>query len=835
MTITFGKALKRARIEAGLRLRALGDAVGYSEAHVARLEKDQRIANPDIVADRFLPALGLARDSVTGIELLRLAKSGVRARASERVARLNAPTTHLPTCQTRFIGRTRERARLRQLIENGTRLISLVGPGGVGKTRLAVEVAQSAHDERTFRDGVCFVELAALTDSAQIAPALTAAIGAPMTTRDIHPADYLRDRNALIILDNCEQLLDGVRALVSRLQLSCPKLTVILTSRERLHMPGETPFEVPVLSLTDATQLFFDRVQSVLNDGTVVALEDGSVRALCNRLDRLPLAIELAASRSNALSPEEIQALIAENRFSTISDGNHGADPRHRTLYNLIDWSYSLLGESERMLLRRLSVFSGGWTLESAEAVCADGELLERGQIVNLLMRLIDKSLVLIASSTPPKRFALLDSIRSYAQSALSTGDEYRQTRARHLQHVADLGSRAEAHLRFAEQKLWRERLRADHDNIVAALTWAAAAGAHATGARLILDTFWYWFETVHWDDYLHWLRVFILDQSRADARQNAIALMYMTRMLAHQGNWEQAEAAGREALKIARKLRDHATCASTLIMLSWVTNDRIRGLNVVRQAVRIARQHDLRWELSVALLSEGSHLGLLGRATQAIAIFEECIAIARAHSDLGTMTTALFELCKMHAAQKDFASARQVAEDALHQCDTGAPSHTRTRALLTVGRLAVDQGDARRAAQVIDEAIALFPAIGHASLLAEFLVLAGALAQRAGDGYTAVRLLAASEVMIASTRIYQTASDRARGETLHQDLLITLDATAVGKAWREGALMTPEACMELARNVLDPLLLVADPNADRQEQPAAPSARGVAVTSIGD
>jgi predicted ATPase len=589
--------------------------------------------------------------------------------------------------------------------------------------------------------------------------------------------------------------------------LSCPALTVLLTTRERLHIPGETVFELPVLSQSDAMELFCNRVQSVLPDAAASSLSDEGVRALCNRLDRLPLAIELAASRSNALSPDEMLALIADNRFGTLLDGNRGVDPRHQTLYNLIDWSYKLLSESERTLLRRLSVFSGGWTLESAEAVCADGELLERRQTVNLLMRLIDKSLVVIESRASTKRFTLLESIRRYAQEALSSGDEYRTTRERHLQHFAALGAQAEPHLRFSEQKAWRERLREDHDNLVAALGWSVASGNHVTGARLIVETFWYWFETVHWDDYLHWLRATILDQPRSEPQMIAVALMNMSRMLANQGNWEQAEAAGREALKIARKLRDHAVCASTLIMLSWVTNDRIRGLNVVRQAVRIARQHNLRWELSVALLSEGSHLGLLGRNAQAIAVFEECITIAHGMTDLGTMTTALFELCKMHAAQKNFEAARQVAEDALRLCDNSAPSHTRTRALLAVGRLAIDQGDALRAAQVIEEAIGLFPLLGHASLLAEFLVLTSALAQASGEGYAAVRLLAAAEVMISSTRIYQTASDRERSETLHQDLLRTLDAAAIGQAWRDGAQLLPEACIELAQHVLDPHL----------------------------
>jgi predicted ATPase/transcriptional regulator with XRE-family HTH domain len=802
MMTTFGKALKRARIDAGLRLRALGDAVGYSEAHIARLEKDQRIASPDVVAERFLPALKLAVDSTSGCELVALAQHSVRTRADKRIARLDASVSRLPTLQTRFIGRARESARLRHLLNGASRLITLCGPGGVGKTRLAIEVAQGLQEEQTFPDGISFVELATLTADTQIEAALASALAVPIATRDLHPVDYLRERHALIIFDNCEQVLDSVRALVTRIQSTCPRVVVLLTSRERLNVAHETTFDVPVLSPGDATSLYTDRVQTGMALHDRGELEIESVRALCNHLDRLPLAIELAASRSKTLSPQQMLALIGDNRFNVLSDGNRSADQRHQTLHNLIDWSFNLLSAAERMLLRRLSVFSGGWTIEAVEAICAD-DLLKRNDIVHLLMQLIDKSLVVIDARLATQRFTLLESIRAYAKDALSTGDEYRQTRARHLAYCVQLCAQAEPHLRFSQQKVWRERLRLDHENISVALAWAAAANGQALGAKILIDTFWYWFETVHWDDYMRWLRIMILDQTRSEPHATAVALLNMSRMLANQGNWEQAEAAGREGLKIARKLGDYSVCTCTLIMLSWVTHDRVRGLNVVRQAVRLARQHALRWELSTALLSEGSQLGLLGRSAQAITVFEECISIARETDDLGTLTTALFELCKMHAAQKDFAAARAAAEEALHNCEVGTPSHTRTRALLAVGRLAIDQGDTVRAVQVIDEAIELYALLGHASLLAEFLVLASTLAMRSAQCHSAIQLLAGAEVMLSSMRIYQTWNDRARVDTLHQDLLATQDAALVNAAWRAGAQLSAEACIALAHVVI--------------------------------
>ncbi len=500
----FGSALREARIKAGLRLRKLGEAVGYSEAHLARLESAQRVPNPGIVAERLVPALGLDVNSGAGKRLIELAQQAHQRRMADRSKRPLPAKSRLPAQITRFVGRTRERSRLHQLFSSADRVITLCGPGGVGKTRLGLEVGAMLVDEDAFRDGVWLIELAAITDPATVAITIAEMFGAAGESGNAEAlADHLHDRNGLLFIDNCEHMLDTVRALAIQLLASCPHIKLMLTSREPLNISGEVVFVVPPLSAPDARELFNDRAQAATPDMRFSDAEQTQVQSICEALDGLPLAIELAASRLRNMSINQIAAFLASrSRFALLTDGNRGAMHRHHTLRNLIDWSFSLLTEAERTLLRRLSVFAGGWRLEAAEAVCADGAFLRHEHIFDLLMNLAGKSLVTIEARGEHQRYRFLESIREYARDALSLGDEYQQTRGRHLEFVRQLADGAEANLRFDQQNIWRELLQNDHENILVALAWARDTGAHAIGGKILLSTNWYFYDSVRWEEY---------------------------------------------------------------------------------------------------------------------------------------------------------------------------------------------------------------------------------------------------------------------------------------------------------------------------------------------
>ncbi|CAA9531660.1 MAG: Cyclase homology domain / Predicted ATPase / Transcriptional regulator, LuxR family [uncultured Solirubrobacteraceae bacterium] len=396
----------------------------------------------------------------------------------------------LPEQLTSFVGRSGELARVRELLGE-VRLLTLVGAGGCGKTRLAI---QSGSDGAAgFPDGVWWVELAALENAELLPSAVTAALGlrdrrgqAPLEVL----LEHLRPRRALLVLDNCEHLLGACAKLVDTLLRSCHGLVVLATSREALGVPGESPFRVPSLSLTaesgslravaqsDAATLFVDRAGQANPSFTVTEDNAPAVATICERLGGIPLAIELAAARARVLSAEQI-ARALDDRFHLLTQGGRMAAPRHQTLRASIDWSHDLCSEPERMLLRRLSVWTGGWTLEGAEAVSA-GDGIERRAVLDLLTALIDKSLVETEERAGEIRYGMLETIRQYAAEHLAEAGEVDATRARHMAWCLQLAERAEPELVRHNAGHWMMRLEQEAGNLRTALARAVAGDSDA-------------------------------------------------------------------------------------------------------------------------------------------------------------------------------------------------------------------------------------------------------------------------------------------------------------------------------------------------------------------
>jgi predicted ATPase/DNA-binding SARP family transcriptional activator len=398
---------------------------------------------------------------------------------------LGAGKHNLPAPMTSFVGRAQEIVEVKRTL-GMTRILTLAGAGGSGKTRLAFEVARDLIG--AYPDGVRMVELAPLSEPGLVAQEVAGALG--ITERPGEPlvdtlVDSLTDKEMLLVLDNCEHLIDAAARLAEELLRSCPRLRILATSRELLSITGEAVLQVDPLSLPDtdgvasveglmryeALRLFVDRARLRLPDFELTQQNAGAVARVCRKLDGMPLAIELATARMGALAVEQVAERL-EVTLDVLSGANRTAAPRQQTLRATIDWSHRLLSEDEQMILRRFSVFARGWTLEAAEAVCSGGGI-EQEEALDLLGGLVDKSLVVAGVATDGAvRYRMLESIRQYAWENLEQNGEADEVRDRHAAFFLALAEEADPKLAGPQQGVWVERLEAEHDNLREALSW---------------------------------------------------------------------------------------------------------------------------------------------------------------------------------------------------------------------------------------------------------------------------------------------------------------------------------------------------------------------------
>jgi predicted ATPase/DNA-binding CsgD family transcriptional regulator len=413
-------------------------------------------------------------------------------------------TTPGPVQLTSFVGRRAELAAVSALLR-GRRLVTLTGVGGAGKSRLAARLA--ADRDGRWPDGAWWVELEAVTDPAQVAEVAAATIGVlvePVQGSLRSLTVQLRDRRALICLDNCEQVLEGAAEVAQALLRSGAEVTVLATSREPLGVAGETVWQVPPLSEDDALALFLERASLVRPGFTLDGSSEVAVRTICRRLDGIPLALELAAAWLRTLAPRQI-ATGLDDRFALLVRAPRGAVPRHRTLEASIEWSHALLAEPDRVVFRRLAVFAGGFGLEAARAVAAGGAVAHDG-VLDALGRLVDKSLVVAEERDGEARYRLLETIRQYAADRLADAGEAAATRDRHLDWFLAFVEALEPELE-RDLDAWRARLEREHDNLRAALAWGLAATDAERGRRLAAGLSWLWHLHRHGREGLEHLR----------------------------------------------------------------------------------------------------------------------------------------------------------------------------------------------------------------------------------------------------------------------------------------------------------------------------------------
>ncbi|MGE5378340.1 MAG: adenylate/guanylate cyclase domain-containing protein [Bacteroidota bacterium] len=516
------------------------------------------------------------KDIVRPVQTYQVAAPGLPS-VFPPLATLDSLNHNLPAQLTSFIGREREIAEARLSLAS-TRILTFIGPGGTGKTRLSLQVA--AEHLSAFRDGVWLIELAPLTEASYVLSNLASTFhlrevpGTPMLDT---VTDYLRGKQSLLVLDNCEHLIETCARIVDQLLHACPKLKIITSSREALGIPGETIFRVPSLSLPEdpdwhdarellhyeATRLFAER--AVKANPQFALTEDNApyVTQVCRRLDGIPLAIELAAARVKMFTPRQIAERLSD-RFKLLTGGSRTALPRQQTLRALIDWSYLTLGEMEQTVLRELAVFFGGWTFEAAEAVVGEIEALDG------LSGLVNKSLVNVEEKEGDSRYRYLETIRQYAMEKLLDSEDGVDVRNRHLAYFMEYAKRAEEHFGTAQRALWLNRLEMEHDNLRSALGWGLENDPEST-LRLVCSLPVFWRSHSYLTEGCNWCQSALahtqalppagpdLDRLRTQAF-TALATLSLNR-----GDHRTAQSAARQAAALARQLEDPLQLARAL------------------------------------------------------------------------------------------------------------------------------------------------------------------------------------------------------------------------------------------------------------------------------
>jgi predicted ATPase/DNA-binding winged helix-turn-helix (wHTH) protein len=637
--------------------------------------------------------------------------------SAEASASDSSPVRHrhnLPAELSSFIGRRRELEELPLLLA-GSRLLTLTGSGGVGKTRLGLRLASDLVDG--FPDGVWVVDLGALSGPdlipATVASALGLREGAHRSARQAL-LDYLRERRVLLVIDTCEHVIDACAELVEVLLREAPQLRIVATSREALGVPGEIVYRVPSLAVpedsstfaalidADAVRLFIERATASDPTFQATVTNAGSIARICRGLDGIPLAIELAAPRVVVLSPEQIEARL-QDRFRLLAGGVRTAVARQRTLAATVEWSYQLLSRDERLLLNRLSVFPASWTVEAAEHVC-DGEPIYRGEILNLLSRLVDKSLVVLDRlATDQHRYRLLQTVRDFAAARLA---EDGATECSRLQHFAYFFTRfgdSQQVLRGINQVPRLEQLRMENENLRAALEWGFSAKAREEHAvELASALFWYWTKRGLFEEGKRWLQRATAVQVPFCAR--ARTLYGLAHMHHFQGDQSLVARCGAEVESLGREAGDEWAVSVGCFIQALAAFE----LGNVDQAYARARAARDAADACGDIIEHGGPLMILanvalvrGCQEDALQLYEESISVHRRAGDIWGLSILLSISAGLRLVRDDLEAAYRQGAEALSLCQALQDPRGIAWSLEVFAGLRAAEGDADGAARL--------------------------------------------------------------------------------------------------------------------------------------
>ncbi len=782
--------LVRDELPAGVTLRDMGER---RLKDVVRPERVYQVVIPDLPAD-FPP-----------------------------IHTLDARRHNLPAQITSFIGREKEMAELGQLLD-AYRLVTLTGAGGAGKTRLSLEVATQHLDQ--FPDGVWLAELAPVAARGLIPPTLLSIFN---LREDPHRSavellsDYLRGRSMLLLLDNCEHLIEGCAVIAEALLSACPQLHVLATSREALGIPGEVDYHIPSMSTPDTShlppldelagvesvRLFLERAAAVKTGFQLTHANAPFVAEICSHLDGIPLAIELAASRMKALTPEQVASRLGD-RFRLLTGGSRTALPRQQTLRATIDWSYSLLSEQEKTLFRRLAIFAGGWTLQAAEEVC--GERRDSFDVLESLTHLVEKSLVSTEESAAEIRYRRLETIRQYSYEKLLETDEVDALRDRHLDFFVRFAESVDENLKAGDQILWQKRMAAELDNLRAALEWGLLR--HPDSAlRIAGASNLFWTAGGFSAEGFRWTRqalervdktpipADVTAEQRLLAR--ARALRGLTRLYLSLGDNANAKRVAEEAVSLYRQSGDRRGLAFALVILAYpleFLGERTQAEAALHEANGIAHA-----EGDVYVICRS--LNRLARVVVDLysdlnlpqAYLEESIHLARGAGLRSQEAQAIEILGVIAAYRKDYDLARRLYQESLGIYEEiGAPFN----AILEKSNLAHLErqlGQYVRALGYYRETIVAFRDMGQMGAVAHQLECFGFIALAQDEDERALRLFAAAGRLREESATPMTPDEQRYFDEQLGKLREHLDPLRFASVWAEGGAMTGEQAIQLA------------------------------------
>ena len=732
---SFGYWLRLRRKALDLTRDGLADRVGCSAETIRKIETEQRRPSSEM-AERLADILNIPRDERTAF--LRFARGDWRSAPSlgdeEAPWRVSTPAlpqqprSNLPATFTSLIGRDKDIAAVQDYLTNpDIRLVTLIGAPGIGKTRLSIASASKSLAE--FSDGVFFVALAPLDQPSLIPSAISQALGY-IEKNNLSPEERLiegiANKRMLLVLDNCEHLIEDVTRLASSLLSACSRLKILTTSREALQIPGEWLYSVPALdmpkeySIVDvetilefpALVLFAERARAARSDFALNAKNIRAVASICSQLDGLPLAIELIAARVKTLSIEQIAARL-DDRFALLTSGSRIAPSRQQTLRATLDWSYELLTETERELFRQLSVFVGGFTLEALESVA----LLDSNQsILDALSRLVDKSLLLVEQQDQP-RYRFLEPIRQYARDKLNETGESNLIQDRHLNYYLRVAEEAEPHLFRAGQQDWKNRLELDHDNLRVALAWSLESNQIEAGLKMAGALAWFWHSKGHLSEGNLWLEKILASGIGTQGKERAKALRASSILSTATGDYIRARAFAESSIKLYREIGDNRGTGLALIDLGASLHrggNEEEAIESFEESLRLLRASEDRWGIAYAQLWLGDPWFRMGDIERAATSWEESLRLTQELGDHYLMAWSLGGLADVARLRADYKRATGMFKEALSLYQSSGDKFGPPFTLEALGLVAAALGDAKRAARLWGAASAWREAINE-------------------------------------------------------------------------------------------------------------------------
>jgi predicted ATPase/class 3 adenylate cyclase len=788
-----------------------------------------RIRDDDTASYKFFSTSDELRDLVTN-DLAVLLTERFEAAQIPASAPIETRRSSLPLPPTPLIGRETELATLRAwLLQEGASLLTLTGPGGSGKTRLALQLASDLKEQ--FHDGVCWVSLASIGDPSLVVATMANAFdlresaGSQSLLQSLKR--YLEDKRLLLVLDNFEQVVTAADGVADLLETS-PWLKVIVTSRSPLHIRGERQFPLPPLALPDrkrlpalerlsqyaAVELFIQRAQAVKPDFAITNETAPAVAEICYQLDGLPLAIELAAARSKLFSPQALLARL-KSRLDVLTSGARDLPARQQTLRSAIDWSYNLLSDPARVLFRRLSVFSGGLTLDAAEAVCnIDGDL--GSEVLGEIEVLVDNSLLTQAADADEPRLGLLSTIREYAQQHLHESGEAEMIQTRHARYLLQLAEEAAPHLLSAQRPHWLPRLLREHDNLRGALAWSSAH-AIETELRLVNALVWFWyFAGAISEGRLHLEHALAQAGATDQPALGAIARFGAGAAAAVQGDYVMARPRLIESIEQLRALGDQGHQAYAMLFLALtdaMLGNAASGLRQLRDAAAFFHEIGDRWGEAYALSSLGDLILTPEDVTTLRPLIEDNLRLWRSLGDTWGIGHQLVTAGSLAWYESDYATAVAQCQEAVELLRQHSDKWGLARGLNRLGFAVLYQGDVHQARRHFGESLALWQEIGNRRGILYTLVGLAGVAAQTGQLDRAAHLFGAVHALAGESHLFDIGIDRARYERTLALVRDRMAAQVFEEIFRAAQILSRDQAIALALEEIT------------EAPPAAPSA----------